>query len=291
MTKGLKTKFLIILGVMVACVAFAWPIQKRINLGLDLKGGMHLILKVDNSKLTTDKAKEDAVLRAMEILRNRIDSMGVGETVVQREGENQILVQLPGVTDRDKAVEMVKRVAHLEFRLVKDDPAGLKEAIAGKVPEGYEVKYVKGDEGGAILVENKATMQGDSISDAKVDFDSRSFFPKISLTFNAQGAKQFADLTQQHVGERLAIIMDNEVLSAPNIREAITTGTAEITGQFKYEEASVLALALRSGSLPVPMVIEEERTIGPLLGKDSIEAGIKATVYGSLLFRLARRWC
>ena len=234
MSKALRTRFLIILGILAACVFFMWPIQKRINLGLDLRGGMHLILKVDNSKLSA-KAKDDAVLRAMEILRNRIDSLGVGETVVQREGENQILVQLPGVTDRDRAMEIIKRVAHLEFRLVKEDPQGLKDAIAGKPPEGYELKYVKGEEGGAILVADKAVMQGDSISDAKVDFDQTGIAPMISLSFNNKGAREFADLTQAHVGEQLAIVLDGEVLSAPNIREAIMGGKAEITGQFTYD--------------------------------------------------------
>ncbi len=282
MSKNLRTRFLIIFGVIAACVAFAWPIQKRINLGLDLRGGMHLILKVDTSKLADKSKKEDAVLRAMEILRNRIDSMGVGETAIQRQGEDQILVQLPGVTDRDKAVDMVKRVAHLEFRLVENDPLKLKDALAGKVPEGFELKATKGDSKESVLVQAQAIMQGDAISDAKVDFDSQTMMPKISLTFNGKGTKEFSDLTSQHVGERLAIVMDGEVLSAPNIREAITTGTAEISGQFTYDESSVLALALRSGSLPVPMFVEEERTIGPLLGKDSIHAGIRATVFGSL---------
>ncbi|MBF0593902.1 MAG: protein translocase subunit SecD [Candidatus Omnitrophica bacterium] len=281
MSKALVNRFLLILGVVAACVAFAWPLNKRINLGLDLRGGMHLIMKVDTSKLS-ENAKADAVVRAMEILRNRIDSLGVGETVVQRQGEDQILVQLPGVTDRDKAVDMVKRVAHLEFRLVKEDPEMFKEISAGKVVDGYELKYVKGTKADPIIVETKAIMQGDSISDAKVDFDQHSFYPKISLTFNSQGAKDFADLTQKHVGERLAIVMDSEVLSAPNIREPILTGTAEISGQFSDAESSMLALALRSGSLPCPMSIEEERTIGPLLGKDSIDAGIKAMVIGTL---------
>ncbi len=281
MTKNLRNRFIIILGVIAACVAFAWPINKRINLGLDLRGGMHLILKVDTSKLSL-KAKEDAVLRAMEILRNRIDSMGVGETAIQRQGEDQILVQLPGVTDRDKAVDMVKRVAHLEFKIVDSDPARVKDALAGKVPEGYELKFTKGEGKDAVLIKSEAILQGDAISDAKVDFDSSTMLPKISLSFNGKGTKDFGDLTNKHVGERLAIVMDNEVLSAPNIREAITTGTAEITGQFSYDEASVLALALRSGSLPAPLIVEEERTIGPLLGKDSINAGIHATLYGSL---------
>ncbi len=281
MSKALRNRILIILGVVAACIAFSWPLEKRINLGLDLRGGMHLIMKVDTSKLS-ENAKSDAVIRAMEILRNRIDSLGVGETVVQRQGEEQILVQLPGVTDRDKAVDMVKRVAHLEFKVVNEDPSLFKEAMVGKVPDGYELKYVKGEKSEPLLLEAKAAMQGDSISDAKVDFDQTSFYPKISLTFNGQGTKDFAELTQKHVGDRLAIVMDGEVLSAPNIREAILTGTAEISGQFSDQESSVLALALRSGSLPVPMYIEEERTIGPLLGKDSIDAGIKAVIFGTV---------
>lgn len=292
MSKNLRNRFLIILGVIAACVAFAWPINKRINLGLDLKGGMHLVLKVDTSKLQ-GKAKEDAIPRAIEILRNRIDSMGVGETAIQRQGDDQLLVQLPGVTDRDKAIDMVKRVAHLEFRLVDSDPARLKEALAGNVPAGYDLKYTKGESRDAVLVESKPILQGDSISDAKVDFDSSSMMPKISLSFNSKGTKDFGDLTSKHVGERLAIVMDGEVLSAPNIREAITSGTAEITGQFTFDEASVLALALRSGSLPAPLYIEEERTIGPLLGKDSIDAGIRATIFGSVfvvLFMVAYYW-
>lgn len=280
MSKGLLNRVMLIVGILIACVAFAWPLNKRINLGLDLRGGMHLVMNVDTSKLS-ENAKSDAVLRAMEILRNRIDSLGVGETVVQRQGENQILVQLPGVTDRDKAVDMVKRVAHLEFKLVKEDPAIFKAALAGNPPEGYELKSIKGEKGEMVLLESKAVMQGDSISDAKVDFDQQSFYPKISLTFNGQGLKDFAELTQKHVDERLAIVMDGEVLSAPHIREPILTGTAEITGQFSDQEASILALALRSGSLPVPMSIEEERTIGPLLGKDSIDAGIKAIIIGT----------
>ncbi len=186
MSKNLRTRFLIILAVIAACVAFAWPIQKRINLGLDLKGGMHLILKVDTTKLADKSKKDDAVLRAMEILRNRIDSMGVGETAIQRQGEDQILVQLPGVTDRDRAVDMVKRVAHLEFRLVESDAVKLKDALAGKIPDGFELKYAKGDNREAILVQAQAILQGDAISDAKVDFDSQSMMPKISLAFNGK---------------------------------------------------------------------------------------------------------
>jgi len=169
MSKNLKKRLLIILGVMLLSLWFSFPIQKRINLGLDLKGGMHLILRVETEKLE-EEAKKDAVLRAIEILRNRIDSLGVGETVIQRQGENEILVQLPGITDRETAVSIIGRVAQLEFRLVNDDPTDLKEALEGESPAGYVLKYVKKEGNEPILLEEKIALSGETIADARVDF-------------------------------------------------------------------------------------------------------------------------
>jgi len=285
MSPDLTKRFFVILAVIIGCFASLIPINKRINLGLDLKGGMHLVLKVQNDNLPAAQ-KEDAVLKSMEVLRNRIDGLGVGETLIQRQGENQILLQLPGVTDREKALEMVGRVAHLEFHLVDPDETKLKDALAGHVPDGDELMVVKKEGGTPILIYKAVAMGGEGIKDAKVDFASNGMQPKITMTFNDKGTKDFGDLTTAHVNERLAIVLDSEVLSAPNIREPILTGDAEITGDFKFEEASLLALALRTGALPVPMSIEEERTIGPLLGKDSIEAGIHATILGGILIVL-----
>ncbi len=283
MSPDLRKRFFVILAVIVGCIVSLIPINKRINLGLDLKGGMHLVLKVQNENLPTTQAREDAVLKSMEVLRNRIDGLGVGETLIQRQGENQILLQLPGVTDRDKALDMIGRVARLEFHLVDPDESKLKDALAGHVPDGDELMIVKKEGGTPILILKAVAMGGEGIKDARVDFDRTGMQPKISMAFNEKGTKDFGDLTTAHVNERLAIVLDNEVLSAPNIREPILTGDAEITGDFKFEEASLLALALRTGALPVPMSIDEERTIGPLLGKDSIEAGIKATLLGGIL--------
>lgn len=283
MNKSLRNRILIILGVIAAAVYFTFPIEKHLNLGLDLKGGMHLVLKVDTEKLA-ENAKKDAVLRAIEILRNRIDGMGVAETVIQRQGETEILVQLPGITDRDAALAMVGKVAQLEFRLVDDDPGRLKAALEGDVPQGFILKYVKEKEREPVLLEDQVALSGERISDARVDFDTQGFGqPYISITLNNEGTAEFANLTRTNVGRRLAILLDGEVLSAPNIREAILGGSAQITGQFTLDEASLLALALRSGALPAPMHVEEERTIGPLLGKDSIDAGINATRIGASL--------
>src|SRR3989338_6248463 len=281
MNKSLRNRILIILGVIAAAVYFTFPLDRHINMGLDLKGGMHLVLRVDTEKLA-ENARKDAVLRAIEILRNRIDSMGVGETVIQRQGESEILVQLPGVTDRDAALAMVGKVAQLEFRLVDDDPSRLKAALEGNVPQGFILEYVKEKEREPLLLEGQVALSGERISDARLDFDTQGFGqPYISLTLNNEGTAEFADLTRSNVGRRLAILLDGEVLSAPNIKEAILGGNAQISGQFTLDEASLLALALRSGALPAPMHVEEERTIGPLLGQDSISAGIDATKIGA----------
>lgn len=282
MSKELRNRLLIILAVIMGSVYCAFPLEKRINLGLDLKGGMHLILQVETEKLD-ENAKSDAVVRAIEILRNRIDSLGVSEPVIQRQGEEQIIVQLPGITDRDKALQIIGKVAQLTFHLVSDSPEKVKEAIAGQAVEGYVLKYTK-EKNEPLLITAEPVLKGEAIADARVDFDTQGFgLPKISLTFNDKGGKEFGDITTNHVNERLAIVLDNEVLSAPNINEPILSHTAEITGQFTVEEASLLALALRSGSLPAPMHTAEERTIGPLLGKDSIKAGIEASLLGGAL--------
>ena len=283
MSKSIRNKVFVILGVILASLFFTFPVEKRVNLGLDLKGGMHLVLKVDTEELTADE-KKDAVERAIEILRNRIDKIGASEPVIQRQGENQILVQLPGITDRNAAMKMIGTVAKLEFRLVNSNPKDLEDALKGNVPEGYILKYISDNDNEPVLLEDKVALDGETVADALVDFDSQAFGqPYIKLKLNAVGTKTFAKITKENVGERLAIIMDNTVLSAPNIKTAILQGDAQISGQFSYDEASSLALALRSGALPAPMHIEEERTIGPLLGKDSIAAGINATIIGGIL--------
>ena len=281
MERKLIYKILMILAVLGTCVYFAFPLNKRINLGLDLQGGMHLLLKIDTSHLE-GKAKDDAADRAVEVIRNRIDQFGVRETSIQKQGIDEIVVQLPGVTDRQRAIDLIGKTAMLEFKLASSEPEKLKAAIEGNVPEGFVLARSEDNE--PLLLERQAVLSGDALTDAEVRFDQSKFNePLVSLRFNAEGAKKFADITAANVGKRLAIVLDGKVQSAPNIREAIPSGEAVITGRFDIAQAQDLALVLRVGALPAPMSIEEERTVGPLLGQDSIDKGVKASIIGIAL--------
>ncbi len=282
MERKLIYKILLILGVVGLSLYYTFPLNKRINLGLDLQGGMHLLLKVDTSHLD-EKSKLDACDRALEVIRNRIDEFGVREPSIQKQGEDEIVVQLPGVTDRQRAVDLIGKTAMLEFKLVSTDAEKTKAAIAGTVPDGFELKYTS-DENEPILLEKKSVLAGDALTNASVRFDQSQFNePIVALQFNAEGAKKFAEITAANIGKRLAIVLDGKVQSAPRIREAIPSGEAVITGRFDAQVAQDLALVLRVGALPAPMYIEEERTVGPLLGQDSINKGVKACLVGCVL--------
>lgn len=283
MEKRVAYKSLLIVALTAVCVYFAFPLQKRINLGLDLQGGMHLLLKVDTAKVP-EKDRADAADRAVEVIRNRIDQFGVREPSIQRQGADEIIVQLPGVTDRERAIDIIGKTAQLEFTIVSEDPDKLKAAIAGDVPEGYVLKTV-GDDKKQILIEDEPALTGNALVDAFVQFDQSGFtpYPTVALRMNSEGAKTFAEITSKNLGKRLAIVLDGAVQSAPVIEDAIPNGEAVIRGSFSNEEAQDLAVILRVGALPAPMYIEEERTVGPLLGKDSIEKGVKASVVGLVL--------
>jgi len=276
--QNLKWKILLIIAVTGVALYGLFPIKEKINLGLDLQGGIHLVLRVDTSKLP-DNQKEDATERALEIIRNRIDQFGVKEPVISRQGAAGIVVQLPGVTDRQRAVDLIGKTALLEFKLVSDDLELLKQAREGKEVPGYELK--KDERGDELLVSTVASLTGDTLVDAIVKFDESRFGePYVGITFNPKGAEIFSKLTGDNVGKRLAIVLDGVVQSAPVIRERIPRGEAQITGNFKVAEANDLAIVLRAGALPAPILIEEERTVGPLLGQDSIRSGVRAASIG-----------
>ncbi len=278
MTKNLQWRVLLALGVVVFALAGMLPLNEKINLGLDLQGGMHLVLKVDTDKVP-EEAREDAPNRALEVIRNRIDQFGVREPLIQRQGKNSIVVQLPGITDRDRAIELIGKTALLEFKLVEDDEELITRAKSGDIPDGYELKVVEKE---TFLVHKDAALTGDTLVNAEVKFDQSRFNESyIAIEFNSKGASIFSEVTAENVGKRLAIVLDGKVHSAPRINEKIPSGRASITGRFTVEEAGDLAIVLRAGALPAPIYIEEERTVGPLLGKDSIESGIRASLIGA----------
>ncbi|MFH1062633.1 MAG: protein translocase subunit SecD [Candidatus Omnitrophota bacterium] len=282
MPKNLKTKFILISLLMGFCVWVIHPLKDKINLGLDLQGGMFLTLQVDMSKLPANikpDVRNDIVDRTIEIIRKRIDQLGVKEPSISRQGADRIIVQLPGVTDRSRARKLIGRTAQLEFRLVSNDANKLKEALAGQIPVGYELK--QDEDGKNLLIEITAVMTGDSLADAVLSRDSygRS---SVKLDFTPKGALLFSNITGANINRQLAVVLDGEIYSAPNIRERISGGSAEITGNFSVEEAKDLSTVLRTGALPAPIIFGEERTVGPLLGQDSIKSGVSATIIGGI---------
>ena len=290
MDKNFKWKVLLIIGIIAFSLWRVYPPQEKINLGLDLQGGMHLILQVELDKIP-EEARKDAVDRALEVIRNRIDEFGVREPSIQKQGSDRIIIQLPGVTDRKRALNIIGRTAHLEFRLVSDNAEAAEGAREGEVPEGYELKTMVHDKlrEEELLLEAQPVLTGDRLLTASVQFDTSGFGqPIVALTLDKEGGRLFSDVTQEAVkkfrsdgiARRLAIVLDGKIHSAPQMKEHIPSGKAVITGNFTYDEASDLALVLRAGALPAPVVVAEERSVGPTLGQDSVEKGIKATLWG-----------
>ncbi len=255
----------------------AGPKEGRIKLGLDLQGGMDLTLRVDTSKLTNE-AKKDATDRAVEVIRNRIDQFGVSEPIIQKQANNRISVQLPGVKDRERALALIGKTALLEFKIVSDLPDTKDEKGQPLAPAGTQA--YPSEEGGQLMLEDATPLTGEHIKDAMVEMETQFNTPVVSLEFDPEGAKTFGDLTAANVGRRLAIVLDGKVQSAPRINEAIPSGRAQISGNFKYEDASDLAITLRAGALPAPIIIEEERSVGASLGRDSVRQSIRAALVG-----------
>ena len=372
---GLRTRLGVALVVFLLSLAFALPSmpgigtalhsvlpEKKINLGLDLKGGIHLTLAVgvdqavsnslalagqdirrlgkdekivvlrprvvggdrlefllpcgdDRQKLEellhkyypqlafdepvagdsgqlrfvgrftdaeADRLKDMAVDQALRTIRNRIDQFGVAEPDIRKQAGYRIQVQLPGLTDPRRAVQVLGQTAHLSFHLVRDDVDPQKPVL----PSGVEAlplleRGATGEEttGQLIAVEKDAMLSGEDVADAQPTFEQGQ--AAVSLTFNSRGADIFERVTGENVNRRMAIVLDGKVYSAPVIRQRIGGGRASISGSFTTQEASDLAVVLRSGSLPAPVTVEEERTVGPSLGQESIDSGVQAAVVGA----------
>lgn len=366
-------KRVLILGVIVAAVVCllptftnTWP-HKKINLGLDLQGGMHLVLEVQseeavkaeldrtiselkldlkNEKIQhmgidkapdhkiiaqisgadnrsavekllsdeyagleipsvknidggiiftlrlpdkeADSIKKMATEQALETIRNRIDEFGVSEPDIRIQSGNRILLQLPGISDPERAKGLIGKTAQLTFQLV-DEQGDINAALAGKPPVGDEILYqVKknADTGHQartpFLIKKHVELDGSHLTNARVEFDQFQQ-PQVGIEFSRKGARIFERITGANINKRLAIVLDKNVYSAPNIQDRISGGKAVITGHFTIEEATDLAIALRAGSLPAPVKIIEERTVGPTLGRDSVRMGLTSMLIGGAL--------
>lgn len=241
---------------------------------------------VDSSTIVlapTDAGITNSVNSAMEVatevIRKRIDELGTREPSIVRQGDNRIVVQVPGLQDPKQLKDLLGQTAKLEFKLV-DFAANPAEVAQGRAPVGSEVLPYPGNPSGVpfIAVKRQVMVSGDELTDATQQYDPQTNLPAVSIRFNASGGRKFGKVTSENVDRPFAIILDGQVLSAPNINEPILGGTAQISGSFTVESANQLAIALRSGKLPVALKVVEERTVGPQLGADSIRAGIIASV-------------
>ena len=219
--------------------------------------------------------KKDAINQSVEIVRKRVDQLGTKEPTIQQKGDSRILVELPGLSDPSTFKNILGKTAQLNFKFLKTSNSSGDNL-------GFEKIKSKSD-GSFIEVEKKLIVSGENLTDAQPGFDRQTNQSIVSFKFDNAGAKKFANATKDNVGRPLAIILDNEILSSPVIREPILTGSGQISGGFTVEEANQLAVLLRAGALPAPMKIIEERTVGADLGKDSIRYGIISFIAGFLL--------
>jgi preprotein translocase subunit SecD len=244
--------------------------QRTFN--VDVLDGSRVV--ITPTKAGLNEALENAMSSAREVVYNRVDPTGAKEVTVIRQGKERILVQVPGLKDPEGLKALLGKTARLEFKLV-DLTASSEQLTQGRAPVGSQILPMAG--GGRIAVLRRAMVNGDQLVDAKQAFDPNGQ-PAVSITFDSRGSRAFGKVTQQNVNKPFAIVLDNLVLSAPNINEPILGGVAQISGSFTVQEATDLAVQLRSGALPVELKVVEERTVGPDLGKDSIR---KAVIAGS----------
>ena len=233
------------------------------------------VLTIKYSDIALAKLKAQVVDQSIEIVRRRIDALGTKEPVIQRQGENRIVVQLPGLQNPEEVKNLLGKTAKMSFHLV-DSSSVASDARRGKLSGAS--KLVKGSEGGTYVIFRKPVVTGEHLKTANVQFqDGR---PVVGFEFDTIGGKKFGEATKNNINERLAIVLDNEVISAPEIQTAILGGSGVITGSFTTQSANDLALLLKSGALPAPLEVLEERTVGAGLGADSIRAGVIASVIG-----------
>jgi len=305
----------VVLIVVVGALIYSWPIAGNVNLGLDLKGGAHIVLQAQGTPEAP--VEEDAIDRLLIVLRNRIDQYGVAEPLIQRSGYDRIIVDLPGVQDPIAALELIGRTAVMEFREVLDFNASPDIPLVQRVNYDDDEGYQRAQERRSAVIEawygvehrfaaRTAFIEGSIVSRGEEDDGRASFYllgpvlvpggdlteairtndnlgrPAVSISFNSEGTIAFSNATERLVGRRMAIVLDGVTISAPVVNSHIRGGNAQISGRFTFDEATRLAIMLRAGALPVAVEVIENRSVGPSLGADSIRHGVQAAVFGAL---------
>ncbi|TAL24510.1 MAG: protein translocase subunit SecD [Nitrospirae bacterium] len=296
------------IGMLITVTPASMDVRKAIEdnypILTPVETGTRIVYKISDKEAVN--IKDGAADQALETIRNRIDQFGVAEPTIHRQGTNEIVVQLPGIKDPKRAIEIIGKTAQLEFKLVDDSapvaaeiPASIEpgeeenllKKFAEKIPADDEILFEKkvNRETGAVrkipvLLKKQAALTGDLLKEARVNIDSSNFGqPYVSISFNTTGAKLFEDVTAANVKKRLAIILDATVYSTPVIQERIGGGNAQISGSFTMDEVKDLAIVLKAGALPAPVKMLQNITVGPSLGTDSIEAGKRAGIIGTIL--------
>jgi preprotein translocase subunit SecD len=245
-------------------------------------GGNGLIRLTPTEPSIVERIRQ-AVEQSVQIVEKRVNELGTVEPSIQRQGVDRILVQVPGLQDPSRLKELLGKTAKLTFRLV-DQTTPIDQALQGNVPPDSELlKGTKAENNQPYVIEKRVVVSGEDLTDAQPGFDQRNGEPIVSFKFNNNGARRFAQITQENVGKPFAIVLDNEVISAPVIREPILGGSGQISGNFTVQAANDLAILLRAGALPAPLQIIEERTVGPGLGQDSIEKGKMSSYVGAAM--------
>lgn len=258
---------------------------KKIDNGILVEENEDGTLVIKYSEAALNELRLKVVDQSIEIVRRRIDELGTKEPVIQRQGTDRIVVQLPGLQNPEYVKTLLGKTAKLSFHMV-DSRSTAADARRGKL--GSSSRLIKGEGGETYVISRKPVVGGENLVDAQAAFQEGQ--PVVSFKFNTIGGKKFGEATKNNIGERLAIVLDNEVISAPVVQSAITGGSGIISGNFTLESANDLALLLRSGALPAPLEVLEERTVGAGLGSDSIREGITASIIGLIAVIVFMVW-
>lgn len=263
----------------------AQPITNRVigtsatDLIIDVSDDGAVVITLSDEAVA--ERKRSSVEQSIEIVRRRVDETGTNEPTIQRQGEERILVQLPGIDDPDRVKRLLGQTAKLTFRLVDVDAGPAREG--DRPPPGSDIIPASDEPGRVYVVRKQIMVSGENLTDAQPGFDSQTNEPVVNFRFDALGGRRFGQVTSNNVGRPFAIVLDGEVISAPVIRSAIIGGSGQISGGFTIQEASDLSVLLRAGALPAPLAILEERSVGPDLGADSVAAGKIASVIAFVL--------